>query len=97
MKRNRVEQLIQAARKAHQPRPNEDVVAPFGFARRVAARWAVMKQTLRPMDRYERIAWCGAAVSSAICLLVMLERQSMAENNPFDPLLEMDGSIEQAF
>ena len=47
------------------------------------------------IDLYERVAWCGAVVSSAIFLLVLVERRSMAENNPFDALLQMDSASEQ--
>jgi hypothetical protein len=75
----------------------QNAAAPFGFASRVAARWADRKSPTCGLDLYERLGWWGAALSSAICLVALMQRTTLPEPNPFDPLLGVDEVAAQPF
>ncbi|HZO86525.1 MAG TPA: hypothetical protein VFC26_14995 [Verrucomicrobiae bacterium] len=83
-----LQKLITAARKVRRlasAAPESE--APFGFATRVAARWAAQRRA-SAADVWQRLCWWGATASIAICLFSAVYRATLPEPNAFDLLLE---------
>jgi len=82
--------LIEAARKAHAPIEGTAESAPPGFAGRIVANATVGKarRRLGTLDLLERLGWCGAAASAAICLIAVALHAQHPAPNPFDILME---------
>ena len=81
--------LIAAARKARAPQAAPPADAPFGFATRVAARWADARGRASHGELWERFCWWGASVSVAVCLAAFTYQAVTPERNAFDLLLEI--------
>jgi len=82
--------LIRAARKVHAPTPApSDLMAPFGFSARVAARWAAARAESNWAAHWERLCWWGASASVAVCLFTFVNQSLQPEPNPFDVLIEV--------
>ena len=91
MKIKPLESLVAAARKAYKPAPAPDAEeAPLGFATRVASQAWTPRQTLRGPDLFERVGWCGAVASAAICLIVFTLHARQPRPNPFEVLIEAE-------
>jgi hypothetical protein len=95
MSDRRLEKLFASARKAYR---NEAADAlepiPAGFGGRVVTRWL----TDRPAsvrDLFERLSWCGAAVSAMVCLAAFLQTRAAKEPGAFDLFVEGPAAIEQ--
>ena len=91
MNESALENLFKAARQAHRSvSENPAETAPLGFASRVVAQakrgngW----RSPGPLDLLERLGWCGAAASAAICLLALTMQSQPPSSNPFEILLE---------
>jgi hypothetical protein len=97
MKGDSLNKIIASARKAHQAPFPSVAEPPFGFATRVASRWAGEKRAVRALDIYERLGWWGAGLSSAICLCALLARNDVPRDNPFDPFLGVSTTVEEPF
>ena len=81
--------LIKFARDAYVPSCSiASEQAPFGFATRVAARWAAEGRQPTLLQMWQRLCWWGATVSVLICLLSAAYRSALPEPNAFDLLLE---------
>lgn len=88
--------LINAAREAHgnaaEPARAEP---PLGFAARVVARADLgTRRALKTIDLLERLGWCGAGASAAICLLVVSLHARQPDPNPFEILIGPEAALE---
>ena len=89
MNRESLRKLIVAARKAHSPGcVPTPASAPFGFATRVAARWADARHRVSRGDLWERFCWWGASVSVAVCIAAFSYQELRPEPNAFDLILD---------
>ena len=75
---------------------NSAATAPFGFATRVAGRWAATPRGPTAADLWERLSWWGSGLAAASCLLVLAFHQAAPEPSGFDLLLDMP-EVEQTF
>ena len=89
LNRDSLDKLIVAARKALPPKSAPaPIEIPFGFATRVAARWADSPRAVRGGDLWERFCWWGAAASLVVCLGVFSYQELRPEPNVFDLVLD---------
>ena len=87
--RESLNKLIVAARKVQPPKSAPaSIEIPFGFATRVAARWADSPRAVRGGDLWERFCWWGAAASVVVCLGVFSIQKLQPEPNVFDLVLD---------
>src|SRR6185436_9235054 len=75
---------------------NSAATAPFGFATRVASRWAATPRGPTAADLWERLSWWGSGLAAASCLLVLAFHQAAPEPSGFDLLLDLP-EVEQTF
>jgi hypothetical protein len=85
-----VQKLINAARQAHSPVSKHLDTAPVGFAARVVGKARHLQKPTAPatLDILERLGWCGAATSAAICLVAFTLHTRQTAPNPFEILME---------
>ena len=69
MKHDNLKNFLDRARRGQPSTPSE---APFGFATRVAARWAATPSASDPLRTWELLTRWGLAGAFAVCLAVSL-------------------------
>ncbi len=80
----RVASHARTARTARTARPEPDAAAPFGFATRLAAQWAAVRESERRLALWQRLSWRAALASLALGAAVVLTQRTPQRG----PLLE---------
>ncbi len=86
MKDERFDILLELAKRG---RPEPSAEAPYGFASRVAARWAEAPKQASLADLWERLCWYGAGVSLAALVFCASFTPSASQPNAFEMLLSV--------
>jgi hypothetical protein len=71
MMKNNDDKFERFLERARRGRPAEAPEPPFGFATRVAARWAAQGASSDPLLVWERLTRWGLAGALAVCLAVL--------------------------
>ena len=86
MKDERFDTFLELARRG---RPEPSAEAPYGFASRVAARWAGAPKHPSLADLWERLCWYGAGVSLAALVFSASFAPPTSQPNAFEMLLSV--------
>jgi hypothetical protein len=93
--RTALAKLVISARKARATAPPGPIEnAPFGFATRVAARWAAARSVPNWADAWERVCWWGVGASLAVCFMALVGDSLQPDPNPFDGMLDAEAEAE---